>query len=243
MRRAARRVVPASGPRHHDDSRHPIASITCRRTPLPVPQPHCRIAAKHPSRAARLAKIALSKTAAPSLRPLQSVSHGRLRRPTHRSQRPPGRQIAIDGNPHAAHRGFLPWRLSDAGPQCPLLDCERAGIRNPSHHTNSAELMPRVCSGSSPAACPLRDERPELTRKRAFGAAGVNCRTGWRADLCRSRGEQRGCADSSHAADTTVARPGALFDYFIRPCEQGLRYVETEILRRLEIDEQFEFGR
>ena len=133
MRRAARRVVPASGPRHHDDSRHLIASITCRRTPLPVPQPRCRIAAKHPSRAAHLAKIALSKTAAPSLRPLQSVSHGRLRRPTHRSQRPPGRQIAIDGNPHAAHRGFLPWRLSDAGPQCPLLDCERAGIRNPSH--------------------------------------------------------------------------------------------------------------
>ena len=132
MRRAARRVVPSSGPRHHDDSRHPIASITCRRTPLPVPQPHCRIAAKHPSRAARLAKIALSKTAAPSLRPLQSVSHGRLRRPTHRSQRPPGHQIAIDGNPHAAHRGFLPWRLSDAGPQCPLLDCEWAGIRNPS---------------------------------------------------------------------------------------------------------------
>jgi len=132
VRRAARRVVPASGPRHHDDSRHLIASITCRRTPLPVPQPRCRIAAKHPSRAAHLAKIALSKTAAPSLRPLQSVSHGRLRRPTHRSQRPPGRQIAIDGNPHAAHRGFLPWRLSDAGPQCPLLDCERAGIRNPS---------------------------------------------------------------------------------------------------------------
>jgi len=132
VRRAARRVVPASGLRHHDDSRHLIASITCRRTPLPVPQPRCRIAAKHPSRAAHLAKIALSKTAAPSLRPLQSVSHGRLRRPTHRSQRPPGRQIAIDGNPHAAHRGFLPWRLSDAGPQCPLLDCEWAGIRNPS---------------------------------------------------------------------------------------------------------------
>ena len=149
MRRAARRVVPASGPRHHDDSRHPIASITCRRTPLPVPQPHCRIAAKHPSRAARLAKIALSKTAAPSLRPLQSVSHGRLRRPTHRSQRPPGRQIAIDGNPHAAHRGFLPWRLSDAGPQCPLLDCEWAGIRNPSH------LQPTGLTGSSGRIAPI----------------------------------------------------------------------------------------
>ena len=141
MRRAARRVVPASGPRHHDDSRHLIASITCRRTPLPVPQPRCRIAAKHPSRAAHLAKIALSKTAAPSLRPLQSVSHGRLRRPTHRSQRPPGRQIAIDGNPHAAHRGFLPWRLSDAGPQCPLLDCEWAGIRNPSQLPTAADLV------------------------------------------------------------------------------------------------------
>ena len=28
----------------------------------------------------------------------QSVSHGLLRRPAHRSRRPPGRQIAIDGN-------------------------------------------------------------------------------------------------------------------------------------------------
>ena len=164
MRRAARRVVPSSGPRHHDDSRHPIASITCRRTPLPVPQPPCRIAAKHPSRAARLAKIALSKTAAPSLRPLQSVSHGRLRRPTHRSQRPPGRQIAIDGNPHAAHRGFLPWRLSDAGPQCPLLDCEWAGIRNPSQ---SYALMNRRSIGGSapiPAVQAAPRMRPGSTR-------------------------------------------------------------------------------
>jgi hypothetical protein len=148
VRRAARRVVPAPGLRHHDDSRHLIASITCRRTPLPVPQPRCRIAVKHPSRAARLAKIALSKTAAPSLRPLQSVSHGRLRRPTHRSQRPPGRQIAIDGNPHAAHRGFLPWRLSDAGPQCPLLDCEWAGIRNPS------QLLPCHAGGMIGSSAP-----------------------------------------------------------------------------------------
>ena len=175
MRRAARRVVPASGPRHHDDSRHPIASITCRRTPLPVPQPPCRIAAKHPSRAARLAKIALSKTAAPSLRPLQSVSHGRLRRPTHRSQRPPGRQIAIDGNPHAAHRGFLPWRLSDAGPQCPLLDCERAGIRNPSHRLPP---LSAAALGPTPAVPLSSHERLKSGAKPAFRAPRVNRRSG-----------------------------------------------------------------
>src|SRR3954468_7088410 len=48
---------------------------------------------------------------------------------------------------------------------------------------------------------------------------------------------------SCYGSRRTAARPGALFDDFIRPCEQGLRHVETEILRRLEIDEQFEFGR
>ena len=181
MRRAARRVVPASGPRHHDDSRHLIASITCRRTPLPVPQPRCRIAAKHPSRAAHLAKIALSKTAAPSLRPLQSVSHGRLRRPTHRSQRPPGRQIAIDGNPHAAHRGFLPCRLSDAGPQCPRLDCERAGIRNPSQEDQfrPPSLSGRCAFAEETFAGTHRKEEDapmKRTRSRGRGACGQQSR-------------------------------------------------------------------
>ena len=177
MRRAARRVVPASGPRHHDDSRHPIASITCRRTPLPVPQPPCRIAAKHPSRAARLAKIALSKTAAPSLRPLQSVSHGRLRRPTHRSQRPPGRQIAIDGNPHAAHRGFLPWRLSDAGPQCPLLDCEWAGIRNPSQTQSLARVREDGRFRRTLPACPLLSATVQTTQSSRRQTTIVNAAT------------------------------------------------------------------
>ena len=30
-----------------------------------------------------------------------------------------------------------------------------------------------------PAACPRRDERPEWSRKPAFGAAGTSYRTGW----------------------------------------------------------------
>jgi hypothetical protein len=131
-RAARRRVVPASGPRRHDDRGHLFASTTGRGTLLPVPQLRCRIDAKHSRYAARHAQIAPSKTAAPSLRPLQWVSHGLLRQPAHRSQRPPGGQITIDGNPHAAHRGFLPWRLSDAGPQCQLTDRDWAGIRNPS---------------------------------------------------------------------------------------------------------------
>ncbi len=150
MHRAAhRRVAPASGPPHHDDRDHRVASTTRRRTPIPVPQPRCRMAAKHPSRAACPAKIVLSKTAASSLRPLQSVSHGRLRRPTHRLQRPTGRQIAIDGNPHAAHRGFLPWRLSDAGPQCSLL-----GLRLDRHPKpfTLCDAAPAMLDGRCPFA-------------------------------------------------------------------------------------------
>jgi hypothetical protein len=41
-------------------------------------------------------------------------------------------QIPIDGKPPARPRGFLPWRLSDTGPQHRKIDCRRAGIRNPS---------------------------------------------------------------------------------------------------------------
>jgi len=129
-----------------------------------VPQPHCRIAAKHPSRAARLAKIALSKTAAPSLRPLQSVSHGRLRRPAHRSQRPPGRQIAIDATPRCPPR-VPSLELSDAGPQCPLLDCEWAGIRNPSHNRKQPISNISFRSAPKPAVCALLPGHRRLIRR------------------------------------------------------------------------------
>ena len=131
-RAAHRRHMPGSEPRHHDGRDHFIASATCRRMPLPVPQPCRRMAPKQSHHAARHAEIALSKTARPSLPPLRWVSHRLRRRPAHRSRRQPDRQISIGGYP-TIPRGFLPWRLSDAGPHCRLINCEWAGIRNPSH--------------------------------------------------------------------------------------------------------------
>jgi hypothetical protein len=105
------RVIPGPELRDHDDRGH---FIIRRRMPLPVPQPRCLGAAEHSCYAARHTNIALSKSAAPSLRPRQLAL---LRRPSHHSHKPPARQIAIDRDPHLAHRGFLPWRLSDAGPR------------------------------------------------------------------------------------------------------------------------------
>ena len=81
-----------------------------------MPQLSCRIAAKHPRHPAYRPKIDLAKTATPSLSPLQRVSNGLLRQPAHHSHNPRSQQIAIVGNHHADYRGFLPWRLSDAGP-------------------------------------------------------------------------------------------------------------------------------
>jgi hypothetical protein len=120
---------------------------------------------KHSRYAARHAQIAPSKTAAPSLRPLQWLSHGLFHRPARRSQGPPGGQIAIDGNPHAAHRGFLPWRLSDAGPQCQLTHREWAGIRNPSQ-------LPTDQGRSRAAAWRPKADRSRSTRKGAFQLLG-----------------------------------------------------------------------
>ena len=108
---ARRRPKPGSGPRRHDGCGYFIASVTHRRT-FPVPQPRCVIASERWCYAARPAELTPSKTAPATLRRLQSSIHHLLRRSAHHSPAPPRRQIAIDG-----HRGFLPWRLSDAGPQ------------------------------------------------------------------------------------------------------------------------------
>ena len=109
--------------------------------PLPAPQTHCRVAAKHSRYAARRVEVALSKALPRSLRPLQRVSRRLLHRPAHRSRKQPGHQIAIGGSP-TTPRGFLPWRLSDASPQCQLIDREWAGIRNPSQKIQSAATGP-----------------------------------------------------------------------------------------------------
>jgi hypothetical protein len=99
--------------------------------PLPAPQPYCRMAPNQSHCAACHAETVLSKAAVPSLPPLQRVSRRVLHRPAHRPRKQPSHQIAIGGYP-TTPRGFLPWRLSDAGPQCQLINREWAGIRNPS---------------------------------------------------------------------------------------------------------------
>ena len=109
-------MVPGSGQRHHDDRDHFIASTARRRTPLPVAQPHCRMAPKHSRCIACHAEIAGSRTAAASLYRRQSSSDYVLHHSQRCSRTPPGRQIAIVATACSDHRGFLPWRLSAAGP-------------------------------------------------------------------------------------------------------------------------------
>jgi hypothetical protein len=105
---------------------------------LPAPQLRCRMPPEQSRYAARHAGITLSKALPRSLRPRQVASHCLRRRPAYRSRRQPDRQIAIGGYP-TIPRGFLPWRLSDAGPQSRLINCEWAGIRNPSQFAGRAE--------------------------------------------------------------------------------------------------------
>jgi hypothetical protein len=100
-----------------------------------VPRPRCLRAAQRSCYLARHTNIALSKSAPPLLRPLHLSACALLRRPSHHSHKPPGRQIAIDGDPHVAHRGFLPWRLSDAGPRA---RCYIAVGRHPKPCTKAA---------------------------------------------------------------------------------------------------------
>jgi hypothetical protein len=116
--------------------------------PLPAPQPYCRMAPNQSHCAACHAETVLSKAAVPSLPPLQRVSRRVLHRPAHRPRKQPSHQIAIGGYP-TTPRGFLPWRLSDAGPQCQLINREWAGIRNPSQQPFDA--WP-VSGGSAPIA-------------------------------------------------------------------------------------------
>jgi hypothetical protein len=61
-----------------------------------------------PRHADRDAAIIMSKTAAVSLCRWQSHTDQLFQRPAHHSPKSLGCEIAIDGIPHAAHRGFLP---------------------------------------------------------------------------------------------------------------------------------------
>src|SRR5262249_25930387 len=63
------------------------------------------------------AKIAPSAAAATTILAVRSSIRCQLRRPTHPLPKPPHRQTPITATAHTAARGFLPWRLSNAGPQ------------------------------------------------------------------------------------------------------------------------------
>jgi hypothetical protein len=127
--------------------------------PLPAPQPYRRMAPNQSHCAACHAETVLSKAAVPSLPLLQRVSRRVLHRPAHRPRKQPSHQIAIGGYP-TTPRGFLPWRLSDAGPQGQLINREWAGIRNPSHPLPCHRGIGMVrCGPDSGPRAPCPDRR------------------------------------------------------------------------------------
>ena len=106
--RAARhRVVPGSGPRHHDERRHLIAPSARRGRLFPASQP-CRPgasnrrspAAEHAKITAKTAAAAKIATATVDLPPALPTSATQSRLLPY--------QIPIDGKPPANPRGFLP---------------------------------------------------------------------------------------------------------------------------------------
>ena len=104
-----------------------------RAAPLPASH-RCRPAASNRTPyTVDQAKIALSTAAVAPNSPPQSSIRRRLRRPAHPQRKPPHRQIPIDGKLSPGPRGFLPGRLSDAGPQ-------RAQI---GHHGPASETLHR----------------------------------------------------------------------------------------------------
>ena len=99
--------------------------------------------------------------------------------------------------------------------------------------------------GSSPAAHPRRDERPESARNPAFGVAGANCRKGWTAVLRRQPDQRRGCAVSRRSPwdNPSAQMSSCLVDNIVRHPQQSSGHLEPEFLRRLEIDDKSEMGR
>jgi hypothetical protein len=113
--RAARpRVVPGPGLRHHDDRSH---FITRREMPLPVLQPRCLRAAEHSRCIARHTNTALPKIAI-AFTPTAAVGCLRSSPPTVASlAQAASPSSRLGRRPPHRPRGFLPWRLSDAGPK------------------------------------------------------------------------------------------------------------------------------
>jgi len=138
------RRKPESGLRRHDGCSY---SVTHRRT-RPVPQLPCAMASICRCYAAHHAEIALSKTAAKTPCRLQSSIHHRIPRPAHHSHAPPRRQIAIDGKLSPGPRGFLPGRLSDAGPQRARIGHDWPASETLHHLGRFAAVVPKGSFGS-----------------------------------------------------------------------------------------------
>jgi hypothetical protein len=155
--------------------------------PLPAPQPYRRMAPNQSHCAACHAETVLSKAAVPSLPLLQRVSRRVLHRPAHRPRKQPSHQIAIGGYP-TTPRGFLPWRLSDAGPQGQLINREWAGIRNPSqlrppqYPSEGPQWYGQPTSSEHSAAAAERRFRPFGSSPRINGSdrPSTAVRCGWR---------------------------------------------------------------
>ena len=82
-------------------------------------------------------------------RPTRSMASAAITHLVCRAQIP----IAPAARPRATSRGFLPWRLSDAGPKprCPRPRPSSAGIRNPSQKRTDRGRGGRALPGHNPA--------------------------------------------------------------------------------------------
>ena len=108
-----------------------------------VPRDQASDGVDHPDFLFRVAKSTFdcdSTAAVAPNSPPQSSIRRRLRRPAHPQRKPSHRQIAIDGKLSPGPRGFLPGRLSDAGPQ-------RAQI---GHHRPASETLHHSSHSSPP---------------------------------------------------------------------------------------------
>ena len=157
--------VRRHGPGRHDRERSVTASQPRRRTsPSAAGRQRAPAPGRRPHTVGR-AEIARSSTAMPHRARPWPASLARQRDRSHPPGASPGSlrtkrnpQIPIDPEPRLHPRGFLPWRLSDAGPA-------------PSQHVDGRHPKPftvadvgditQLRTGMEPGRSPLR-ARPEL---------------------------------------------------------------------------------
>jgi hypothetical protein len=155
------------------------------RSNRPDHEPRCLRAAEHSCYLARHTNIALSKSAAPLLGPLQLPACALLRRPSHHSHKPPGRQIAIDGDPYVAHPRVPSLEAFGRRPQSTLLHCGGPASETLHIITHTPRGQPSAAERPKAAISPTNRKSHDPSGPRAIGTdpfsrhrqrAKVSCR-------------------------------------------------------------------